>query len=209
MNPTPSRTAHSHMPPHDTPILVTGERGCGKSSWCVRRLSVLRTTGARVRGVYSPAVFRGAEKVGIDLVLLSTGARHALARTAACGVESAREDTLRMEGPQIGPYHFSAAAFAAAETELLEAARSLSTLDEIIIDEIGPLELRRHEGFARGFAAILDAYRAATHPAGARRPRLVVVVRPELFEELRTMVEGAVGPAALLHLRTVTTQPSH
>ena len=83
----------------------------------------------------------------------------------------------------VGRFSFSRAAFARAETALLAAAANPATR-WLLVDEVGPLELR-----GEGLAPALRQVLAAAPAAGFE---VVLVVR----EGLRTAVEEAFGLAA-------------
>lgn len=100
-------------------ILLVGPISTGKSLLVERLAASLRADGIDVSGFVQRGVFdeRG-EKVGYDLVGLSSGARRVLARRDGAGQA----------------WRFEADAFRFALAELRPAALT-------IIDEVGPLEL--------------------------------------------------------------------
>ena len=124
-----------------------------------------------LRGVYTPAVFENGRKAGIDAVLLPGAERFGFARrkTGFDGDERSAHtasSTSRTQRPQIG-WDFSADALARADVYLGGCAGC----DLLVIDELGPLELVRGEGFVRGMR-LLDE-----RAVGAA----LVVVRPALL----------------------------
>jgi nucleoside-triphosphatase len=141
-------------------ILVTGERGSGKSTWCTRLVAHARLKHLTTQGVLSPAVFDGENKVGIDLIDLHSDERRRLAvlrQAGASGIVTPR-------------WHFDAAVLAWSDQILncVSADRDL-----LVIDELGPLEFDRGEGWQSGLAALDSGrYRVA-----------FVVVRPELIPQ--------------------------
>jgi len=143
-------------------VLLSGERRVGKSTVCQKLMEIAGRRGKSVGGLLSVALFDDeGEKTGIKLLDPCTGAEHLLA--------SIRN---RLSGPQVGVYHMSAEALQWG-TELGLAAFE-SEFDLIVIDELGPLELLRGEGFA----GVLPALYAATDDD------CLIVVRPELIDEL-------------------------
>src|SRR5512139_1396537 len=62
-----------------TLIIVTGDRGAGKTTFCVRLVELARSSGRSIGGVLSPAVFEQGEKIGIDTIDLRTNERRRLA----------------------------------------------------------------------------------------------------------------------------------
>lgn len=79
----------------------------------------------------------------------------------------------------VGRFRFRSEAFAWANVRLVRAA---ATSNVVVLDEIGPLELRG-EGLAEGLGAILDRGRGKS----------IVVVRESLLEDVRRQfgLEGA------------------
>ncbi|HTI31714.1 MAG TPA: nucleoside-triphosphatase [Sphingomonas sp.] len=78
---------------------------------------------------------------------------------------------------EIGPYHFRAAAFDWANGKLKTAVRSRAKI--IVVDEVGPLEMRG-EGLRSG----LDAVLARDHGTA------VLVVREKLVAQVEALVGG-------------------
>ncbi len=59
--------------------LLTGPRGCGKTTECLALFEQARAGGLDVAGLISPAVFEGEQKVGIAVLNLRTGHSRPLA----------------------------------------------------------------------------------------------------------------------------------
>jgi len=74
----------------------------------------------------------------------------------------------------IGKYLFSAKAFEKANAILLNAGKR-SGIEYLIVDEIGPLELKQHKGLYGSFMTILSS---------AFNYTLIIVVRRSLVEEI-------------------------
>lgn len=76
---------------------------------------------------------------------------------------------------RIGPWRFFRAAFGAVNEHLLrESATTRPGTGSIaLIDEVGPIELRRYDGLVTGVEAVVDTCAS-----------LIIVVRPRLVEEL-------------------------
>jgi nucleoside-triphosphatase THEP1 len=105
--------------------------------------------------------FEGELKTAIQVEDLRTGERRLLASREA----------VDCQGPKLGSWQFSEAALAWGDERLREA----SPCDLLVVDELGPLEFERGEGWRSGFAAITDGvYRQA-----------LVVVRPEYLHVAR------------------------
>jgi nucleoside-triphosphatase THEP1 len=144
-------------------ILLTGSVRAGKTTACWKAVSRIRSEGRQVAGFVSPPLL-GADgaKVGIEMLDLATGKRQVFARVVEPG-----------EAATVGMYRISDHAIDWAQKVL--AAALLSGADWIVVDEIGPLELHRGEGFAFALQPLADAVRI---------PNAIVVVREALEDEL-------------------------
>jgi len=138
-------------------VLVTGIKGAGKTSWCMDLIEHARTFDLKICGLISPAVFESGQKVGIDLLDLSSGECRRLAYRAGDADGDLRTTDWQM----------------VAETlewgnAILE---SINSCDLFILDELGPLEFERSIGLIAGLD-IIDAHK--NFPS-------IVVVRPSLL----------------------------
>jgi nucleoside-triphosphatase THEP1 len=150
------------MPRHI--FVLSGPLGIGKTTACLQLADLARHRGLDCAGLVCPARFEGPRKVGIDVLDLRTGERRLLAEADDLPAE------LRTPG-----YRFDTSALAWG-AEVLAAA---CPCDLLIVDEIGPLELERGQGWANA----LDLLRADSFKSA------VVVVRPHLLNTF----EQAVG----------------
>jgi len=143
-------------------LIVTGARGTGKSLWCAAVADAARARGLHVVGVSSPAVIEGGRKVAIDLVDQDTGQRRRLA------------DVRRADEPGTATqrWRFDESTLAWGNG-VLRAAAQQADADLLVVDELGPLEFVRGEGFMEGLAAV-----DAGHYGVA-----CAVVRPALVDE--------------------------
>jgi nucleoside-triphosphatase THEP1 len=120
--------------------LVTGEVGCGKTTVCGRVIELLQKKKMIVGGILAPArLGDGGSKTGIDAVDVATGERRPLAKRVTDG------------GETIGTYTFDPATLTWAIKRLVAATAGpvlVSTSYVLVVDEIGPLELVRKDGFA-------------------------------------------------------------
>ncbi|MBC8447328.1 MAG: DUF2478 domain-containing protein [Chloroflexi bacterium] len=150
-------------------VLLTGKRGVGKTTVCQAVAELARACGFRAQGLLTPALHDGnGAKIGFEALDEGSGQRWLLAHT---------EQSL--DGPRIGPYTFDAAGLARAVAVLQQACAAPSDL--LIVDEIGPLELEKGEGFA----PVLDSL-PLTGPG-----HVLIVVRPALLPALRSRLNRA------------------
>lgn len=141
--------------------IVTGPRGAGKSGYCQRMAADARQRGWRVAGVLSLAKFEDEQKAGIEVEDLASGERRPLAS----------KRSLFPQGPHLGCWNFDAGAIGWANAILQRA----TPCDLLVVDELGPLEFDREQGFMAAFEALMEGdFRLA-----------LVVVRPEYLEQAK------------------------
>jgi nucleoside-triphosphatase len=143
----------------DNVVLLTGERGVGKTYLCQQVVQQARALGRRCAGVVSPAVLDGGDKVGITLVDVGTGESRPLA------VADEAPSEVRW-----GRYRFLTSTLEWGAS-VVEAA---TPCDLLVLDEVGPLELVS----GKGLITALDVLRAGGFALA------LVVVRPELVGDL-------------------------
>jgi len=167
-------------------LLLTGDRGAGKSTLCGLLAAEAERRGISAGGIACPAVFGpDGAKIGCRVRDLASGEERELGSTA-------RE----LGGPRWKGWSFSREGFEAANRAVLAALDRGAGL--VILDEVGPVELRLGSGLEPSLRA-LDQRLAGTGPAGSegRRPGdpagplVLLVVRPELAEELGRRYPGA------------------
>ena len=161
-------------------FILTGDIQTGKTTWLQARVNELEAAGVPVHGVLAPGMWCNGEKTGIENVLLPSHERILLATPIRHG---------RSAG--IG-WEFDAAALARVNAHLA----GLSSVPEnapglLVIDEIGPLELRQGSGLTEGLA-LLDA---GPTPAW---PNALVVVRSSLAEEAAARLRHSWGSVELV-----------
>lgn len=146
-------------------VLVTGERGAGKTVFCGALVEAARTMPRppAVAGVVSPRVYEHGDQVGIDVEDLRTGRRRRLAALRSPD-EPARSEATRL-------WRFDEEALAWGN----EVLRSATPCDLLVVDELGPLEFEEGGGWPAGLAAVDSGDFTAA----------VVVVRPRLLPEAR------------------------
>jgi nucleoside-triphosphatase THEP1 len=160
------------LPPPDRTgvvILISGERQVGKTTLLLEvRAAAIRL---RLGGFLSVARFENGEKTGIDLMDAATGKIMPLAFVESEDTQmNADEHKLKGE-TRTGHYRFDSAALAAGLCYALAGQGA----DVFLVDELGPLELLRGEGWAD----VIPIIQARDFGVG------LVVVRPELSEMAR------------------------
>ncbi|MFP4529578.1 MAG: nucleoside-triphosphatase [Candidatus Kapaibacterium sp.] len=123
--------------------IISGEPGTGKTTFALRLIKMLDKEGIVPKGIISPGLLVGRQKIGYHVLDVSTGMTAELARR---GMKS---DVVA------GSFGFNTAGLDFGNRALMSA----DTLDSdcIIIDEIGPLEINGG-GWADAFDWILDNY---------------------------------------------------
>lgn len=155
--------------------LISGDIGSGKTTLCRQLAALARQEGLDCAGVISPGRYREGRKVGIDLLDLRSGERRPLAEMDHQPAEL-RTPAFR--------FHPDALAWGAA---VIDAA---APCDLLLVDELGPLELVRSQGWANALTVLRGgAFRLA-----------VVVVRPSLVEAFRAAL-----PASPIGIWTLPT----
>lgn len=135
--------------------ILSGPRRVGKTTTCGRVAELCRARGIDLAGLICPAKIEYGHKCGIELVDLRTGNRRDLA------VADDMASPLRTDR-----YRFDAEVMAWG-SRVIDSATPCQVL---MIDELGPLELIRNQGWVNG----LEALRRGRYELG------VVVIRPEL-----------------------------
>ena len=142
-------------------VLLTGSISSGKTSFCLDLAQLAKSMGLDVAGMISPAVFTESNKTAIDALDLRSWERKRLA--------DLRTSKKRELETQRWSFHPTAVRW--GNQVLAEAV----PCDLLIIDELGPLEFDRSEGWVEGLSAI-----------DSRRYQLAVgVIRPSLLNTAR------------------------
>jgi nucleoside-triphosphatase len=160
------------MKAEPTIVVLSGESGCGKTTLCTQVVTLSQARGLAVAGVLTPPRLADGRKVGLDVVDLRTGQRRSLAEACA---EPHRGIVGYTDGPATGSWHFHADGLAWGTLAL----RRATPCDLLVVDELGPLELLRGQGWTVGLDLLRDGrYRLA-----------LVVVRPELLPRLQERLD--------------------
>jgi len=147
--------------------IITGSINAGKTMFCIRFVNDVRHRKIDVAGVLSPPVICRKRKIAIEVEDIRSGEKRTLAQ------QQAHDEP----GPQIGHWFFYEDALQWGNDIL----RRSVPCDVLIVDELGPLELLRHEGWQAGVKAI-----------DSRQYRVgLVVIRPSLLQEAKKRWRGA------------------
>jgi nucleoside-triphosphatase len=146
-------------------LLITGPRAVGKTYLCQRVVEEARETGRSCAGVLSPAVIERGERTGIRLINVAT-----------------QEDRpLAVSGDGSGDVRWGKYRFVPETLEWgADALNRATPCDLLVVDEIGPLELKA----GQGLVAALKVLNAGGFALA------VVVVRPELIDELKDRMQS-------------------
>jgi len=142
--------------------LLTAPRGAGKTTFCRTLAQTARAAGWDVAGLLSSAVFENGIKTGICAQNLRTGESRSLAVSSTSQPPPANDQLL------LGAWLFDPASIAWGN----EALNTCLPCDLLIVDELGPLELLRGEGWVNALKVLRQP--TALYKIG------VVVIRPEL-----------------------------
>jgi len=133
-------------------VVLGGKSGCGKTTLCARVVSQARAQDLLVTGVLTPPRLVDGRKVGIDVQDIRTAQCRPLAEVWA-GPRPSMAGSI--DGPATEGWRFHAEGLAWGTTLL----RHATPCDLLVIDELGPLELLRGQGWKLG----LDVLRAGCY----------------------------------------------
>ena len=113
-------------------LLVVGEPGSGKTSWCRKYIDRRRKSGSSVGGILSPAIEKQGQRAGSNALDLLTGQEMPFARLSPYRSFKG--------GEVVGDYTISRDGILFACSAVERAVGN--KCDLVVIDEVGPLELR-------------------------------------------------------------------
>jgi nucleoside-triphosphatase THEP1 len=142
-------------------LIVTGDSGTGKTSFCLRVVETANAAGWQMAGLLSLPRFEAGRKTGIVVLELSSGEKRLLASN----------HSNELAGLAFGQWTFDAHTLKWGN----DALKHLPAYDVIIVDELGPLEFDQHQGWTAGLDVL------ARHTAGIA----IVTVRPSLLTRLQ------------------------
>lgn len=144
--------------------VISGEIGAGKTMLCRALADLARAAGWDVAGLLSPGLFEAGQKTAIQVEELRSGERRLLA-------SSAPRPGFALT---FGRWHFDRTVLDWGNQVLAQSV----PCDLLMVDELGPLELLRGEGFTAAQAAL-----------AWRRYRLgIAVVRPALMDTFSALL---------------------
>ena len=162
---------------HPTVHLLTGSQGSGKTTVMERAIARMRDAGVTVGGILSHVRYADGERIGYDIEDVLTGERAVLCRKEhSADIRREHDADNRSEhaaGVQsVGPFVFHPEGLSIGAEAL--AVRSEHPATVVIVDEVGPLELRG-EGWAASVRNLLNS----------DTPAILLVVRPALVKQIQ------------------------
>jgi nucleoside-triphosphatase len=124
-------------------FIVTGDRGAGKTTFCRYLVELARDAGRQAAGILSLPVFANEQKFAIEAQDLRTGQ----SRRLAIRQETGQQPTT---GPHTPGWRFDPVVLSWGNTVLQAAC----PCELFIVDELGPLEFERGEGWLAGLSAL-------------------------------------------------------
>jgi len=156
-------------------FLLTGESGSGKTTLLIELAGILKNCGLATGGFTAPGTWLNGQRSGFILHDLCHNLDYPLAETGSSGVESH------------GRFVFNEETLATG-TLLLKTQAREAKIDFVLIDEVGPFELK-----GRGWASSLDILACSGLPQ-------LWVVRPELLKEVP--LRWKFNPEAVFYAKT-------
>jgi nucleoside-triphosphatase THEP1 len=153
-------------------LLITGARQVGKSTACHRAVELMQRADLQVSGLLT------ARTGPHDLTVTEIHSGESYPLTAPFEEHTRHHTNDQGHAAGFHPRHFNISPEAMARSS--EALKSAFPTEVLIIDEIGPLELRHHEGWYEALALLhREEHKVA-----------IVVVRLELLGDLVSALPG-------------------
>ncbi|MCS7136448.1 MAG: NTPase [Nitrososphaerota archaeon] len=146
-------------------FVLTGAPGSGKTTVVLRLVEILKNMGLSVGGMYTREVRSSGVRVGFEIVDVATGKVGTLAWTG-CG-----------PGPRVGKYVVNLRDLEEVGVKAIELA---SQFDVVVVDEVGPMELKSRK-FKEAVRKLLAKGRPAVLTIHYR-------ASDELLDEIRRLV---------------------
>ncbi|MEM1531459.1 MAG: NTPase [Nitrososphaerota archaeon] len=148
-------------------FVLTGAPGSGKTTVVLRLVEILKHMGFSVGGMYTREVRSSGSRVGFEIVDIATGKTGTLAQV---GYGS---------GPRVGRYLVN---LRDLEDVGVRAIESANQFDVVVVDEVGPMELKSHR-FKEAVRKLLATDKPAVLTIHYR-------ASDELLDEIRKLVGG-------------------
>jgi nucleoside-triphosphatase THEP1 len=139
--------------------ILSGPREVGKTTFLRHLLTKKKSSNLDCAGVLSPAVFENGQKTGIDLLDVRSGAVQKLANLRHNEQKGIFTERWMFEAESLS-----------WGNEILGHS---TPCDLLIVDELGPIELERGQGWQAGITAL----NSGLYLVG------IVVIRPELLRQ--------------------------
>ncbi len=143
--------------------LLSGAINSGKTTTLQRWIQQWQADNIKVFGVVAPAIFENNKKVGFDLIDIETKIIYSLIRSVPFANDW-----------QMGRFHFDLNGFERLTDKIIR-----NSGDFLILDEIGPLELKYQSGLCRLFLHFLTQTSLT----------MLIVVRESEVELLKNFID--------------------
>lgn len=144
--------------------IVSGHSGSGKTAWLTKAIDFLKKNNFVVGGVLAPGVWENGEKIAIDSVLYPEASRI----------------TLAVRKPDFAEGYSRKWKFDDQMVEKINNhLKQLNSCDYVVIDEIGPLEIIKHQGYTNAIKILEEA----------KFDNVIVAIRPSLVNKLKDIIQ--------------------